>query len=165
MPTGAKNFSAFTLIELVLVMALLATIMAISAPSLSRSFHGRNLEQQATQLLAATEYARAEAISQGVPMNVWIDAPSGMFGVQAKDGYEGEVSREKTWALPPEVRFDTVSATNDQSGHSLVATFQPEGTLDIASMDAIRLVLSSGGAISLTQTDDGSGYEIANPAQ
>lgn len=150
--------AAFTLIELVLVMALLATVMAISAPSLARSFHGRNLDSQAAQLLAATEYARAEAISQGIPMNVWIDDASSTFGVQAKAGYEGVASRAKMWTLHPDVHFDTAPTRDDQAGHTLAATFQPEGSLDLESVNEIRLVHRSGEAIALSQTDDG--YEI-----
>ena len=54
-------------------MALLCVILGVAAPSLSRSMRQRNLTQEAARLLAATEYARDEAISRGVPMAVWID--------------------------------------------------------------------------------------------
>lgn len=157
--TGTTNASAFTLVELILVMALLATLLAVSAPSLSRSFHGRNLDQQAAQLLAATEYARSEAVSQGVPMNVWIDATAGTFGVRPKTGYEGVASREKTWTLHPEVRFDTTPAADDQAGHALASTFQPEGTLDFSSVSELRLIHRTGEIVTVAQGDDG--YEIA----
>jgi prepilin-type N-terminal cleavage/methylation domain-containing protein len=160
MSTSGNSNNAFTLIELVLVLALLATIMAVSAPSLSRSFHGRNLEGQAAQVLAAFEYARSEAISQGIPMTVWINANTEAFGVQAATGYDGIASRNKTWTLHPEVRFDSTPINNDGNGHSLAATFQPEGTLDAASVDEIRLANQSGERISVEQTDDGNGYEI-----
>ena len=75
---NSQKPAAFTLIELVLVMVLLATLLAISAPTLSRSFKGRALEQEAVRLLAATVYAREEAVSQSLPMTLWID-PVGAY--------------------------------------------------------------------------------------
>lgn len=153
-----SNNIGFTLIEMVLVMALLTMMMALAAPSLSRSFHGRNLAQQAGMLLAATEYARGEAISQGVPMNVWIDMGSATFGVQAKTGYEGSSSREKSWTLPAEIRFESAPGNSDGYGHGLMATFLPEGTLDNASVDEVRLADGSGESIAIQQHEDG--YEI-----
>jgi type II secretory pathway pseudopilin PulG len=154
-----QTIAAFTLIELVLVMGLLGTLMALSAPSLSRSFHGRNLTQQAAQLLAATEYARSEAVSQGIPMNVWIAPDAAMFGVEAKSGYEGTVSREKTWTLPPDIHFGSAPTASDGDGHTLMATYLPEGTLDDASVDNIALADRTGETVTLRQNEDG--YEIA----
>ena len=148
------------MIELILVIVLLATILAIAAPSLSRSFRARNLDQEATQLLAAIEYARDEAVSQGVPICVWMDPETGFFGVAAKDGYEGDTTREETWVLKPEIHFDAVKAAADKSGRIIMVQFDPDGTLTPDSLDAIRLISSSDESISLNQTDDGWGYEI-----
>ena len=151
---------AFTLIELILVMALLATFVALAAPSLSRSFKARGLDGEATQLLAVTEYARDEAVSQGVPMTVWIDPTSGHFGVQIKEGFDGDAAREKTWTLGSDTHFDPVDAEAGADSHTVAAEFAPEGTLAPESLAAIRIVARSSDAISLTQTADGWGYEI-----
>lgn len=153
------------MVELILVMALLATLLAVSSPLLSRSFKQRALEQEATQLLAATEYARDEAVSQGVPMSVWIDVANGACGVQAQSGYEGNPSRERTWFLPADVHFDAVAAPTDQSGRMIAAQFDADGTLDLESVDSISLVARSNESITLTQTEDGWGYEIVKEAQ
>src|ERR1051325_1837454 len=84
---AARPAPGFTLVELILVMALLATLMALAAPSLSRSMRQRNLSQEATRFVALTESARDEAVSQGVPMVVWIDPVGGRFGMGPKTGY------------------------------------------------------------------------------
>lgn len=159
----ARSASAFTLVELILVMALLATLLAVSAPSLSRSFKQRGLDQEAVQLLAATEYARDEAVSQGVPMTVWIDPQSGSFGVHAKDGFEGDTAREKSYALKTDIRFDLAQAVTDKEGHVTAAEFDPEGTLSQDSLAAIRIIDRFDSGMSLTQTADGWCYEIAKP--
>ena len=168
MPTrndSARDSQAFTLVELILVMALLATLLALSAPTLLHAFTARNMEQEATQLLAATEYARSEAVSQGVPMCVWIDLATGSFGVHASDGFDGDNTREKTYALKADFRFDSAEGTADQDGHRVMSTFDPEGTLDPEnSLAALRIVNRSDAAISLEQTEDGWGYEIVKEA-
>ena len=158
-----RSASAFTLVELILVMAILATILALSAPSLSRSFKQRNVDQEATRLLALTEYARDEAVSQGVPMSVWIEPNSGRFGVAVKDGYAGDASREKTYELPQDVHFELSQAATGQNGHVDAAEFAPDGTLDTDSIEAVRIVDTSNSAVSLAQDDDGWGYEIVKP--
>jgi len=160
---SARTPQAFTLVELILVMALLATLLALSAPTILHSFKQRNLDQEATQLLAVTEYARNEAISQGVPMNVWLDPASGDFGVQASDGYEGDTTREKAYSLKSDYQFEMEEATADENGRNIMATFDPEGTLDPEiSLVSLRIVNNSdaAAAISLEQTEDGWGYEI-----
>jgi len=160
-----KKTAAFTLIELVLVMVLLAVLMAVVAPSLSRASKGRVLEQEATRLLAASEYARSEAESQGLPMTLWIDPVGGTYGVCAKDGNPGIPAREKAWTLAPELRFDLqATVSTDAAGRVVAAAFEPEGTLTPDSITPLILVSRSAERIGLELTDDGWGYEIApNP--
>ena len=52
----ARSAEGFTLVELIIVMTLLAIVAALSVPSLSRSMRQRNLDEEATRLLALTEY-------------------------------------------------------------------------------------------------------------
>ena len=54
----ARQPSAFTLVELIIVMALLAVVVAVAAPTLGRSMRERNLADEMARLLSATEYAR-----------------------------------------------------------------------------------------------------------
>src|SRR5689334_15919462 len=44
----------FTLIELILVMAILTVAVSITAPALSNFFHGRTLDSEARRMLALT---------------------------------------------------------------------------------------------------------------
>lgn len=164
MTRGRAYPGAFTLVELILVMALLVVMLAVAAPSLGRSFRQRNLDQQATRMLALTEYARDEAASQGVPMIVWIDPDSRRFGVDAHAGYTANAQRIKEYLLPADVTFDPIEGAqaSKTEGHGFdVAEFTPDGTLDPASAATIRL---SGhnhvDTATVAQTTDGYGYEI-----
>jgi len=167
---------AFTLVELILVMALLCIIVGIAVPSLSRSMHQRNLVQEAERLLALTEYARDEAASRGVPMVVWIDTESGQYGVKAKTGYEDSGMREKQFTLPGGVRFEALAATSgtagetgtpekDAPGEADAAEYAPDGTLDPTSQASVMLVDQSNSEVGIEQARDANSYEIIKDAK
>ena len=89
--------SGMTLIELIVVMWLLATVLALSTPTLSGFFRGRSLQEEGRRLLALTRYARSEAASRCVPMELWIDGAAGQYGLRPQSGYEdGDESTAKT---------------------------------------------------------------------
>ena len=160
---GRRATAGFTLVELILVMVLLATLLAFVAPTLSRSMRSRTLDGEAERLLALTEYGRSEAASLGVPTVVWIDTASRSYGVDAKKGYPADGLRRKEYTLHPDVSFDTLDNTQPgQDGHGVnVAEYAPDGTLDqTASASAVHLVDRFTGSVTLAQTADHYGYEI-----
>jgi prepilin-type N-terminal cleavage/methylation domain-containing protein len=158
-----RRAGAFTLVELVIVMALLCVILGIAAPSLSRSMHQRNLNQEATRLLGVTEYARDEAVSRGVPMVVWVDVANGQFGVREIPGYDAASPRDKVFTLPDGIRFDPARGIAS-SGEAEVAEFTTDGTLDPSSQQTLALVDNTKSSIEIAQTSDGWGYQIVTDA-
>ena len=164
MPRGSDSSSgaraAFTLVELVLVMAILVVLLAVSAPALTRSARGRRLNGEAARLLALTEYARDEAISQGVPMIVWMEPDAGAFGVEAKAGYPANVQREKEYILAKDIEFDLTDSATSSGGHVSAIVYGPDGTPDSTSLETIRIMDRRDASITLTRTRDGLGYEI-----
>src|SRR5437899_9787950 len=78
---------AFTLIELILVMALLGIVLAVSAPALSNFFRGRTIESEARRFMALTHYAQSRAVSEGIPMSLCIDTRRGIYGLRQATGY------------------------------------------------------------------------------
>ena len=149
-------------------MALLVTLLALAAPSVSRSMRQRNLEQEASRLLALTEYGRDEAASRGVPVTVWLDPDTEHFGVEVKKGFDADAMRAKEYVLNGAgLRFDPpeggVASQVQTHGGFTVAEFAPDGTLDPASVAALRITDDPHhAAISLARTADGYGYQI-NP--
>ena len=151
--------SGFTLVELILVMALLTVIAAFSAPSLARSLRQRNLDGEAARLLALTEYGRDEAVSQGVPMTVWVEPKGQRMGVEPKTGYEGDDSRSREFAMNADVHFEVDRAVT-QNGVAEVVEFAPDGSPSPSSIDVVRLVDRFQSLINVARTSDGWGYEI-----
>jgi len=167
MPTGAvqsERTVAFTLIEFIVVMALIATLMALVAPRLSRSIQRRNLDQEAMRWIAATEYGRDQAVAQGVPMVVWLDAETSWFGVQPKAGYPALSNRVVEFQLPEEVRFDLAAATRG-SGPAPVVEIAPDGYLETESIPVLGLRHRSGDRVIVTLTTNGWGYELLTEQQ
>src|SRR5512141_917079 len=102
---------AFTLIELILVMALLTIVISLTAPRLSRFFHGRTLDSEARRLLALTRSGQSRAVSEGVPMDLWVDAQQGTFGLEAEPSYEAQDPRAVDFALDSGLEIAVVNKT------------------------------------------------------
>ena len=151
--------SGFTLVELILVMALLAIVMALSAPALSRSMRERHLADEAARFLALTEYARNEAISQGVPLIVWIDPAAGRFGVEPKTGFAADEERLREFVLDADIHFELLESGSKRAIVEAVE-FAPDGSPEGPSVEAFRLLDRFGSAITIARTEDKLGYEI-----
>ncbi len=150
--------NGFTLVELILVMLLLSTIGALVAPSLSKSFRQQALDREATRFYSLTEYGRSEAISQGVPMVIWIEKETRRFGVKSKEGYATGATRNLEYVLDPEVQFVTTSL-KDPNATDLIE-FDPEGSITLESTPTIQIQTRTGSSLWITQTRDGWGYQI-----
>lgn len=157
---GSSFSAAFTLIELILVMVVLTTVLAFVAPSLSHSFQHRHLEAEAARLLALTEFGRDEAVSQGVPMVVWLDPDTGKFGVDAADGYTASDPSRKQYALNPDLHFEVEKTYVTKEGHVVAVQYDPDGAPDPSALDPIRIVDRFNTSLQLVRTEDGWSYEI-----
>ena len=115
MTPHANNFrrsrSAFTLIELILVMAVLAVVLAFAAPSLSRFFRGRSLDSEAHRFLALTRYAQSHAAAEGMPMVLWIDTRLGQYGLQAETSDTGGDAKAKEFVADVNVELSVQEPT------------------------------------------------------
>jgi type II secretion system protein H len=160
--TDSRRSSGFTLVEMIIVMALLAIVMAIAAPSLARSMKERNLPDEAARFLSATEYARSEAVSQGVPMVVWVDPPSRRMGIEPKAGFEGEESRNREFVWNEDIRIETDQKATTGKTIDLME-FGPDGAPTLTSAESVRLVDRFGLTLTLARTTDRWSYEILKP--
>ena len=175
--------SGFTLIELILVMALLTVVISLTAPRLSRFFHGRTLDSEARRLLALTRSGQSRAVSEGIPMDLWVDIEEGTFGLEAEPSYEtsdpkavefnldGGLQLEvvnKTIVAPANTTMDmskrasTASVLRVNLVHATLPTirFLPDGSVGEASPQLLHLTSGDGGELWLAQARDGVSYEI-----
>jgi len=68
-------------------MALLGIVLAAGAPALGRFFQGRTLDSEARRFLALTHYGQNRAVSEGIPMILWIDPQERLYGLRAETSY------------------------------------------------------------------------------
>ena len=140
-------------------MALLALVMAFAAPSLSRSLRYRHLGEEATRFIALTEYARDEAVSQGVPMVVWIDPEARRFGLAPKAGFTGSETRVREFQVNPDIRLELEDAVTI-SGLVQAAEFAADGSPALTNLALMRLIDRFESVVTIARTRDGWGYEI-----
>ena len=176
----------FTLIELILVMALLTIVISLTAPKLSRFFHGRTLDSEARRLLALTRSGQSRAASEGVPMDLWVDAGQGTFGLEAEPSYETDDPKAVDFTLDSGLRLEVVNKAVAAPANPMTMSrieristasvprvnlvhpelptirFLPDGSLGDASPQMLRLTSSDGGSLWLAQASDGVSYEIRN---
>src|ERR1035441_3262771 len=101
----------FTLIELILVMALLTVVISLTAPRLSRFFHGRTLDSEARRLLALTRSGQSRAVSEGIPMDLWVDTEQGRFGLEAEPSYDTTDPKAVNFTLDGGLQLQVVNKT------------------------------------------------------
>src|SRR5882724_7275760 len=92
---------AFTLIELILIMSLLVIITSITLPTMSKFIRGRALDSEARRMLALMHATQSRAVSEGMPMMLWLDEKAGTYGEAAEtSGQNGDVKAEDLTADP-----------------------------------------------------------------
>ena len=156
----SQRAPGFTLVELILVMGLLAIVAALSAPLLSNSLRQRNLDDEATRLLALTEYARDEAASQGIPMVLTFDERSRMLVVEPKTGFEADEKRVLRYPLGAEIQLAIESAQRANRTDRGIVELTPEGVLTSDSAEVFELKDSHNNVVSVARTADRWGYEV-----
>src|ERR1041384_7735966 len=103
----------FTLIELVLVLAIICVCAMVVAPYLGGFTRGRVLPNTAAQFAATARWCRVQAITQGFSYRMNFDAGGGKWWVTKDDGTTGlsfaEVPDEmgKEYTLPDGVLIET----------------------------------------------------------
>jgi type II secretion system protein H len=148
-PAADAGRAGFTLIELILVMALLLTVLAIAAPALARFFRGRELDVEARRFVALTRHAQARAIHEGTPMLLWLDLRERRYGLEAESSYLDVDPQATTFTLADTVELELDTPAADNRPPAMASTgadrvpvlirFRPDGRLDEYSPEWIRL--------------------------
>ena len=98
-----KPRMGFTLIELILVMAMMLIVLALTGPSLTGFFRGRALDGEARRLLSLTRYAQSRAAAESIPMILWIDEKRGRYGVESEYSFTLQDERAIEYSLASNV--------------------------------------------------------------
>ncbi len=143
---GNRSGCAFTLLELVAVMLLVCTVLAMAAPSLSGFARGRRTADAAGNILALTNLARIRAVTEARLYRLNIDTDEGSYYLTAQqEGIFAALAEEhgRIFYLPDDVsvEFDLPGGNVDEGQVSFIQ-FYPDGRSDEA---AIELAERDGG--------------------
>jgi hypothetical protein len=110
-------------------------------------------------LVALTEYARDEAVSQGVPMVVWIDVETSEFGARSKSGFPARAERSVQYRLREDIEFDLGNQLLS-GGPQVAIEMRSDGVLATHSLQELWLVDRGGESLAVVTTTNGWGYEV-----
>jgi prepilin-type N-terminal cleavage/methylation domain-containing protein len=170
---------AFTLIELILVMALLTVIISIASPNLSEFFRGRALDTEAGRFLALTRYGQSRAVSAGTPMILWLHRAEGTYGLREEMKYgptkvglahpvEFEPSLDRfneemplEYQLAKDLRFE-LDANSRATNNVAIIRFSADGSIDENSLKMLYIRDKKDSSIPILLTRTRLKYEIAD---
>lgn len=138
----------FTLLELIVVMLIISTVLALAAPSLRGFFGSRQLQDTAAQVLALTQFARSQAISEGIIYRLNFNTSQRIYWLTAWRKGSFEVLRTglgQTYTLPKDMVLELDKL--EQDGQDMYVEFRPEGTVTAGT---IRLIDRGGHTLEVT---------------
>lgn len=138
----------FTLLELILVMVILSTVLAMAAPSLRGFFGSRQTHDTAAQILALTQLARSQAVSEGIVYRLNFDTRQRTYWLTAQQsGTFEELKTEfgRIFTLPKDMVMELEGIEEEDMEKFLV--FTPQGTVTAGT---IRLIDRGGRALEVT---------------
>ncbi len=130
--TRRSSHAGFTLIELVLVMAILIAVLSVSGSSLTSFFRGRSLDAEAKRFLALTRHAQSRAVSEGLPMSLWIDTKERKYGLEIAAGLveEDESAAEFNLGRDIEIEVTWPAGAIRPRRNETALQFGPDGFID-----------------------------------
>ena len=151
--------SGFTLLELILVMVIISTVLAMAAPSLRGFFSSRKIHDAAANILSLVRYARSQAISEGMTYRLNFNAEKGVYWLTSnRDGafsvLDNEFGRE--FLLPDDTAV-ALEKEDDKKKTETYITFFPQG---IAECATITLTDRTGEVIKILSPSPAEAYRI-----
>ena len=170
---------AFTLLELILVMALLVVVVSMVAPNLSGFIRGRALDSEANRLLALAHAGQSRAVSEGMPMVLWFDQKNGAYGLELETPptANGDPKAESLQVADTvQINVATIAGSGAGVGAKTdgapttfkylpAIRFQPDGTVDEGSPQTVQLLDSAAVSLWLVELQNRTGYEISDTAK
>ena len=133
--TSATGSSAFTLIELSIVVFIVAMVMAISAPAFLRSYNSALLGETARTFATTCQLARLQAVTKQANAVLHVDVDRQTFWLTQTVKTDDEAANDltlKTYRLGPRVTLVSAELVDGRAKADkyVEAQFYPNGTCD-----------------------------------
>ena len=145
-----SSSAAFTLLELILVLVIICTILAMAAPSLRGWSHGSQMRDAADQFLTIARWARATATSEAKIHRLNVDTAGGKYWVTVQQGGEfanAQSTFGRVYQMPDGIRIELTDLQNKP----------------VESVDFFPSGRSATGRVRISSQTDGGTLEIECP--
>jgi Tfp pilus assembly protein FimT len=142
----------------------LVVAISIAAPKMSSFVRGRALDSEARRILAIAHEGQSRAVSEGMPMVLWIDDKNNGYGLEEETpGKDGDTKAENYTADENvQVAVMSLNGTATTFKNLPAIRFLADGTVDENSPQMVKLTGSTGGELWLLESADRRGYEISD---
>ncbi len=145
---AAASSRGFTMVELVIVLAVACIILAISLPTINRTITNMHLTSSATSLAGVIQSTRYQAISTGCPYEVTITAASRSYQI-----YTEKVVTSPTAPPVCATTYSYVCASNYSGAACAIQFANSDVNVSFNPVSATStLVLNPSGTISTTSS-------------
>jgi len=147
----------------VLVLVVIAVVVSLVAPSLRGFFTSRQAADSAQTALSATKWAHWQAISQGQPCRLNVDAQSGAFWLtvqQAGNYVAPSDDMGRRFTVPEGATISLRSEAPDPN--VTYVQFYPSGRSDVAT---ITIADDRGRAFQITCPSATEAFKIISPSE
>ena len=155
--------AGFTLLELILVMVIICTALALAAPSLNGWARGSKMRDAVDQFVAMTQYARTQAISTATVHRLQIDGASRTYSVviQDVDGQFVQLNTEmgQAFQLPEEF---SLKMTDDSGQNRDFVDFYPTGRTDPTT---VVITAPNGDVKTIQCPSPTEAFRLVNPGE
>lgn len=172
-----RSDQGFTLVELIVVMALLVSVIALASPSLAGFFRGRAVDAEARRLMSLTRLGQTRAAAEGLPMILWVDLKQRTYGLETDSSFVDEDMKAVEYTLDGNVTMEIGATELQQSSigsdtlfGSLDSVskraplphirFEPDGSISASSPENLRLMDRDGGSLWVGLAANRLNYEI-----
>lgn len=148
-----RSARGFSITELLLVLAVSTTLMAIGTPLLRSALNESRLRAAANDLGNALLEARREAFRTSEIARVEVDPADGRISVFARDTATDTIVERRRLYLPPGVGFNNVAAVTTYNFDTLGRPAALPMTVQVRSLDTgvVRTVTVLGtGRVNIT---------------
>jgi type II secretory pathway pseudopilin PulG len=147
---------AFSVLELVLILAIIATVAAIAAPRYVNSLSNYRCEAAAQRIIRDLGVARAEARSRSTNITVTFDVANNKYGISGVTSLESASAPASLILSDPPYHAQLLSA---DFGGDEVVTFDGYGLPD----DTGTVVVGVGGVTRIVDLPDTGLADLEDP--
>jgi prepilin-type N-terminal cleavage/methylation domain-containing protein len=149
---------AFTLLELILVMIVLCTVLAMAAPTLRGFFSSRQLNDISEHIVSMTRYAKVHSVFEGKPYRLTFDLMQRQYWLSSLSDSQYERLKNNFgnyYPIPKEIEIDFDDVDYDRGLYFL--QFSPRGH---SKESRIRLQDNQGNILEVVCPGPAENYEV-----